>query len=53
MGDRGDEHFGNARVIRNFAEKVQGAQANRLAAVADPSRELLITIEEEDILAEP
>jgi hypothetical protein len=47
----GDEHFGNARVIRNLVEFIQQEQANRLAAVREPSREQLMTIEEVDIRA--
>jgi AAA+ superfamily predicted ATPase len=46
-----DEHFGNARVIRNFTEFIQQEQANRLVAVSEPSREQLMTVEEEDIAA--
>lgn len=30
-----DEHFGNARLVRNLFERVQQEQANRLAAIAD------------------
>jgi AAA lid domain len=45
----GEEHFGNARVIRNLVEFIQQEQANRLAAVREPSREQLMTIEEVDI----
>jgi hypothetical protein len=47
----GDEHFGNARVMRNFFEFIQKEQANRLAAVTEPSREQLMVIEEDDIVA--
>lgn len=47
----GDEHFGNARVIRNLAESIQQEQANRLAAVGEPSREQLMIIEEDDLRA--
>jgi SpoVK/Ycf46/Vps4 family AAA+-type ATPase len=46
-----DEHFGNARLVRNLFERVQQEQANRLAAVIEPTREDLITIEQVDILA--
>jgi hypothetical protein len=38
-------------VIRNFVEFIPQEQANRLAAVTDPSREQLMTIEEDDIAA--
>jgi SpoVK/Ycf46/Vps4 family AAA+-type ATPase len=51
LAQRGDEHFGNARVIRNLVEYILQEQANRLAAVSDPSREQLMLIEEEDIIA--
>jgi SpoVK/Ycf46/Vps4 family AAA+-type ATPase len=51
IGEGGEEHFGNARVIRNFAETIQQEQANRLAPVAKPSREQLLIIEESDIIA--
>jgi hypothetical protein len=46
-----DEHFGNARVIRNFAEFIQQEKANRLAAITEPSREQLVQIEESDVIA--
>jgi SpoVK/Ycf46/Vps4 family AAA+-type ATPase len=51
LARNGDEHFGNARVIRNLVEYILQEQANRLAAVSDPSREQLMLIEEEDIVA--
>jgi hypothetical protein len=44
-----DEHFGNARVVRNLFEHVQQEQANRLSSVAEPTREELLTIESVDI----
>jgi stage V sporulation protein K len=43
------EHFGNARLVRNLFEHVQQEHANRLASVADPTREELLTIEASDI----
>ena len=46
-----DEHFGNARLVRNLFERVQQQQANRLAAVVEPTRDDLITIELADIEA--
>lgn len=45
-----EEHFGNARTIRNLFEKAIGCQANRIASVASLSNGELITITEEDIL---
>lgn len=47
----GDEHFGNARTIRNLFERVQQEQANRLSDVGEPTREQLMTIEEDDVTA--
>ena len=49
LGGGADDHFGNARVIRNFVELIQQQQANRLAAVSEPTREQLMTIEEDDV----
>jgi SpoVK/Ycf46/Vps4 family AAA+-type ATPase len=51
VAQSGDEHFGNARLIRNFTEFIQQEQANRLAAIPEPSREQLMLIEEADIIA--
>jgi hypothetical protein len=45
-----DEHFGNGRVIRNFVEHVQQAQADRLARLPDICREDLIRIEDADVM---
>lgn len=44
-----DEHFANARLVRNLFEHVQQEHANRLAAVNEPTREELLTIEASDI----
>jgi SpoVK/Ycf46/Vps4 family AAA+-type ATPase len=46
-----EEHFGNARLVRNLFERVQQQQADRLAAVVEPTRDDLITIELADIEA--
>ena len=46
-----DEHFGNARLVRNLFERVQQQQADRLAVVVEPTRDDLITIELADIVA--
>jgi stage V sporulation protein K len=43
------EHFGNARLVRNLFEHVQQEHANRLASIAEPTREELLTIEASDI----
>lgn len=44
-----DDHFGNARVVRNLLEQVQQEHANRLETVADPTLEQLLTIEKSDV----
>jgi len=51
LAERAEEHFGNARVIRNLTEFIQQEQANRLALIPQPSRQQLIVIEEDDITA--
>jgi stage V sporulation protein K len=45
------EHFGNARVVRNFFEQVQQEHANRLSVVAELTRDQLVTIEQTDIIS--
>ena len=47
--ERRDEGFGNARSVRNLFEKIIEHQANRLVEVAELTKELLVTIEEEDV----
>ena len=47
------EHFGNARFVRNIFERIQQAHANRLASVAEPTREQLLTIRTEDVRDRP
>lgn len=47
-----DRNFGNARWVRNIFEKTLEIQANRLAAEGNISNEALITITENDIIAE-
>lgn len=47
-----DRNFGNARWVRNIFEKTLETQANRLAAEGNISNEALITITEDDIIAE-
>lgn len=49
MCENRDEHFGNARVVRNLFEHVQQEHANRLSSIAEPTREELLTIEQVDI----
>ena len=44
-----DEHFANARLVRNLFEHVQQEQANRLSSVSEPTRDDLLTIEPVDI----
>ncbi|CAL2087634.1 Stage V sporulation protein K (modular protein) [Tenacibaculum dicentrarchi] len=44
-----DKNFGNARVARNLFEKIIEYQANRIIAIAPITKELLITIVEQDI----
>ena len=44
-----DEHFGNARLVRNLFERVQQEHANRLAAIPETTREELLTIVASDI----
>ena len=46
-----DEHFGNARLVRNVVERIRQAHANRLAENAEPTREELSTIEVPDVQA--
>ncbi len=43
--------FGNARGVRNIFERVLVQQANRLACAKSVSREMLLEISEEDVLA--
>lgn len=49
LSENRDEHFGNARLVRNLFEHVQQEQANRLSSVEEPTREQLLTIELEDV----
>lgn len=44
-----DKSFGNGRHVRNVFERTMERQANRLASVTDLSRDLLVTIEADDI----
>jgi len=47
--EKRDEGFGNARVIRNLFERIVQIQANRIVSVAEITRTILQTIEEQDI----
>lgn len=49
--EREREQFGNARGVRNLFEAVIGAQANRIVMMAAPSRDDLMTITVDDVLA--
>ena len=43
------KNFGNARAMRNLFEKIIEQQANRIVSIAPVTKELLITITEEDV----
>lgn len=43
--------FGNARGVRNLFERTVAAQANRLAALPDVTREILMTLTADDLRA--
>ena len=45
--------FGNARFVRNLFEEAVGRQAERLAAVAEPTEDELTTLTAADIAAGP
>ena len=51
MSEAQKEEFGNARGIRNLFEKIVINQANRLITQANPTREMLMTILEQDVKA--
>ena len=44
-----DEHFGNARLARNLFESAVRRLANRVISVTPLTREMLITLQAEDI----
>jgi len=52
LWDRRDEHFGNARLVRNCFEAVINAQANRLASAANVDAAALARLEAEDLATE-
>jgi AAA+ superfamily predicted ATPase len=45
-----DEHFGNGRLVRNAFEQAIARLANRIAGVLPLTRELLTTLEPEDVV---
>ena len=47
--DRRDEHFGNARLVRNVFERAIRRLANRIAGIAPLTHELLTVLEPADI----
>ena len=47
--EKKDESFGNGRFARNMFEKTLEKQANRIAAIPTLTKEILITITEDDI----
>ncbi len=51
LHDNREEHFGNARLVRNLFEHVQQEHANRLSSVPEPTRDELLTIEASDVEA--
>ena len=44
-----DEHFGNARTVRNIFESIQQTQADRVVQLSNPQKEALTMIESEDV----
>jgi hypothetical protein len=47
-----DEHFGNGRLARNIFERAIGRLANRITGIVPLTRELLTTLEPDDIVME-
>ena len=47
--NRADEHFGNARMVRNVFERAIRRLAMRIAELAPLTRELLVTLESDDL----
>ena len=52
MYENRDDNFGNGRDVRNRFEDMITRQANRVASLENPSREDLMTVLKEDLLAE-
>ena len=53
MYENRDDNFGNGRDVRNRFEDVVSRQANRLAAMDNPSKDELMTIIKDDLLPAP
>ena len=51
LSNTGSIAFGNARGVRNIFERLLVAQANRLSAASDLTKEALMTLTEEDVAA--
>ena len=51
LSNTGSIAFGNARGVRNIFERLLVAQANRLSAASDLTKEALMTLTEEDVKA--
>jgi hypothetical protein len=49
MHEDRDHTFANGRAVRNLFERTVAQQANRIAKVADPSREVLCALETADL----
>ena len=49
LHEQREDHFGNARLVRNCFEEVVNAQANRLSLTTDPDPDLLINLIESDL----
>jgi stage V sporulation protein K len=47
---KADQKFGNARFVRQLAERAMRRQAERLAKIEVPSRDELMTIEASDLV---
>ena len=47
--EKRDEGFGNARVVRNLFERCVQTQANRIVSLPEITKEILQTIEEQDV----
>ena len=48
-----DEHFGNARTVRNIFEDTLAAHASRVDALPSPTKEQLATLEPDDVTVVP
>ena len=50
LDENRDDNFGNARDVRNIFERAVANQANRLAAMENPTREDLMKLTKEDVV---